>query len=58
MIDIGFCLRGEGLKESGRTREGFDISLHVRSYNLQPDAEQALQAWKKMGFTRVIIYIE
>ena len=44
--------------KSGRTRVGFDISLHVRCHNLQPDPEQALQAWKKMGFIRVIIYVE
>jgi hypothetical protein len=35
-----------------------DCSLHVYWHNLQPDAEQALDDWKKVGFTRVILYIE
>ena len=57
-LPVLFPALDEGLKESGRTRVGFDISLHVCWHNLQPDPELALQAGKKMGFTRVIIYIE
>ncbi|HKY54441.1 MAG TPA: LLM class flavin-dependent oxidoreductase, partial [Anaerolineales bacterium] len=48
----------EGLRESSRTRTGFDISLHVRWHNLEPSPEAALENWEKMGFLRVIIYIE
>ena len=53
-----FIALDEGLLERGRTRAGFDCSLHARWQNLQPDAEQALMDWENMGFTRVIIYIE
>lgn len=57
-LPVLFQAVDEGLQKSGRTREGFDISVHVRWHNLLPDPGQALEAWKKMGFTRVIIYVE
>jgi alkanesulfonate monooxygenase SsuD/methylene tetrahydromethanopterin reductase-like flavin-dependent oxidoreductase (luciferase family) len=52
-----FAALDEGLARCGRTRDGFDCSLHVRWENLSPDPHQALMEWEKMGFTRVIIYI-
>ncbi|HEU0291164.1 MAG TPA: LLM class flavin-dependent oxidoreductase [Anaerolineales bacterium] len=47
----------EGLAESGRYRKGFDVSLHVRWHVLGSDPLQAMNQWKKLGFTRVIIYL-
>ena len=52
-----FAALDEGLKQSGRSREGFDCSLHVRWNNLHPDPRQALTEWEQMGFSRVIVYI-
>jgi alkanesulfonate monooxygenase SsuD/methylene tetrahydromethanopterin reductase-like flavin-dependent oxidoreductase (luciferase family) len=48
----------EGLQENGRTREGFDCSLHVRWNNLGPEPQRALTEWAEMGFTRVISFVE
>jgi len=52
-----FSALDEGLSESGRSREGFDCSLHVRWPHLQPDPKQALFEWEQMGFSRVIVYV-
>lgn len=46
-----------GLAERGWSRDGFVLSLHVRWNNLMPDPLQALMAWQKLGFTRVIVYV-
>lgn len=57
-LTLLFTALDEGLNESGRRRADFDISLHVRWHNLQPDHGQALENWEGLGFTRVIIYVE
>lgn len=52
-----FAELDEGLSSSGRSRDGFDCSLHARWNDLGPDWGQALAAWEQMGCTRVIVYV-
>jgi alkanesulfonate monooxygenase SsuD/methylene tetrahydromethanopterin reductase-like flavin-dependent oxidoreductase (luciferase family) len=46
-----------GLAGRGRTRDGFDLSLHIRWHNMGSEPQQALLEWEQMGFTRVIVYV-
>lgn len=47
-----------GLAERGRSRDGFDVSIHIRWTRLQPDPVMALREWETLGFTRAIVYLE
>jgi hypothetical protein len=47
----------EGLGQAGRSRAGFDLSLHPGWRDLGGDAPQALAGWQAMGFTRVLVYV-
>lgn len=53
-----FAALDAGLAERGRTREGFDLSLHVRWNNVENDPLRALTEWEQMGFTRVVVYLK
>jgi alkanesulfonate monooxygenase SsuD/methylene tetrahydromethanopterin reductase-like flavin-dependent oxidoreductase (luciferase family) len=46
-----------GLAASGRTRAGFDISIHPPISALADDPQGTLHAWQQLGFTRAIAYI-
>jgi alkanesulfonate monooxygenase SsuD/methylene tetrahydromethanopterin reductase-like flavin-dependent oxidoreductase (luciferase family) len=52
-----FSALDEGLAERGRTRPGFDCSLHVRWNQIGPDWQRARLEWEGMGFTRLIVYL-
>jgi alkanesulfonate monooxygenase SsuD/methylene tetrahydromethanopterin reductase-like flavin-dependent oxidoreductase (luciferase family) len=52
-----FAALDKALVERGRTRDGYDCSLHVRWHNLGEDPGRALREWEEMGFTRVIVYV-
>jgi alkanesulfonate monooxygenase SsuD/methylene tetrahydromethanopterin reductase-like flavin-dependent oxidoreductase (luciferase family) len=45
-----------GLAEAGRTRAGFDLSVHVGWGDLGDDLAGRLAEWEGMGFTRCIAY--
>jgi alkanesulfonate monooxygenase SsuD/methylene tetrahydromethanopterin reductase-like flavin-dependent oxidoreductase (luciferase family) len=51
-----FAALDEGLAVSGRTRAGFDLSVHASIVDLDPDPAAAVAAWEDLGFTRVIAY--
>lgn len=56
-LDEQMAALDEGLTEAGRTRAGFDLSVHADWRDLQPDPGAALEQWKALGFTRTIIYL-
>jgi alkanesulfonate monooxygenase SsuD/methylene tetrahydromethanopterin reductase-like flavin-dependent oxidoreductase (luciferase family) len=47
----------EGLAERGRTRTGFDLSVHVSWQELIEGADALLERWEELGFTRVMAYM-
>ncbi|MCU0491767.1 MAG: LLM class flavin-dependent oxidoreductase, partial [Chloroflexaceae bacterium] len=46
-----------GLAESGRSRTGFDLSLHPHWRDLGPDPLASLANWSSLGFTRVMLMV-
>ncbi len=52
-----FAALDAGLAEAGRTRAGFDLSLHPYWRDLAPDPARALAEWERMGFTRALVYV-
>jgi alkanesulfonate monooxygenase SsuD/methylene tetrahydromethanopterin reductase-like flavin-dependent oxidoreductase (luciferase family) len=52
-----FAALDASLAECGRTRDGFDISLHVFWHAMEHDPLQALAEWEGLGFTRVIVSV-
>jgi alkanesulfonate monooxygenase SsuD/methylene tetrahydromethanopterin reductase-like flavin-dependent oxidoreductase (luciferase family) len=46
-----------GLAARGRTRQGFDLSLHPPWYELAADPAGCLARWEQLGFTRAIAYV-
>ena len=46
-----------GLAASGRTRAGFDLSVHPGWRDLAADPLGALAQWQALGFTRAIVYL-
>jgi alkanesulfonate monooxygenase SsuD/methylene tetrahydromethanopterin reductase-like flavin-dependent oxidoreductase (luciferase family) len=46
-----------GLAASGRTRAGFDLSIHPMWRDLQPDPGAMLAEWEQLGFTRAIVFV-
>jgi alkanesulfonate monooxygenase SsuD/methylene tetrahydromethanopterin reductase-like flavin-dependent oxidoreductase (luciferase family) len=53
-----FSAVDEALKENGRSREGFECSLHARWTNLDAEPRRTVGEWEAMGFDRVVIYLE
>ncbi len=47
----------QGLQAAGRTRTGFDLSVHPALSELLPDPQGMLTQWQQMGFTRAIAYV-
>lgn len=47
-----------GLQQAGRTRAGFDLSVHASYTDFTADADALLVRWQDLGFTRVILYAE
>jgi alkanesulfonate monooxygenase SsuD/methylene tetrahydromethanopterin reductase-like flavin-dependent oxidoreductase (luciferase family) len=52
-----FAALDAGLTAAGRTRAGFDLSLHPALADLGSDPRQTLDDWAGMGFTRAIVYL-
>jgi len=48
----------EGLGRAGRTRAGFDVSLHAAWRDLGDDPAAALATWARLGFDRAIVWIK
>lgn len=56
-LDEQIAALDEGLADAGRTRHGFDLSVHADWRDLHPDPVAALDRWQALGFTRAIIYV-
>jgi alkanesulfonate monooxygenase SsuD/methylene tetrahydromethanopterin reductase-like flavin-dependent oxidoreductase (luciferase family) len=50
-----FVALDEGLAARGRTRVGFDLSIHAHWADLGNDPVGALAAWETLGFTRALL---
>ncbi len=47
----------DGLRASGRSRAGFDLSVHAGLPDLGERGADQIAAWEGLGFTRAIIYL-
>ncbi|NOK57588.1 MAG: hypothetical protein GFH27_549303n147 [Chloroflexi bacterium AL-W] len=46
-----------GLAERGRSREGFDLSVHPMWPDFISDSKALLEQWQQLGFTRALVYV-
>jgi alkanesulfonate monooxygenase SsuD/methylene tetrahydromethanopterin reductase-like flavin-dependent oxidoreductase (luciferase family) len=53
-----FAALDEGLAQRGRSRAGFDLSIHPSWNELANDPARMLSEWEALGFTRVIAYVD
>jgi alkanesulfonate monooxygenase SsuD/methylene tetrahydromethanopterin reductase-like flavin-dependent oxidoreductase (luciferase family) len=52
-----FAALEAGLRAAGRDRASFELSLHPGLADLMHDPQAALAEWEKLGFQRIIAYV-